>query len=192
MWHNRCTNFLADNVVLLKKCDMSFICSSPQVPSAVLSLLHVDRRTGTAVYSIGTVHIPSYQSDKLGGHKCINIIFPLFSCWRWFKWHVLSTRFVREADWIMVLFSSRPNLTFFFCFRRQILTVANLIMYLEQATHNYILHANYVYEFVSYNFNIILNTGTLNACLTKTLSWQGRRHFQNVELKKSVCLRDYL
>jgi hypothetical protein len=43
----------------------------------------------------------------------------------------------------------------------------DLIMYLEQTTHNYIIHANCVYEFVSYNFNCILNIGTLNACLTK-------------------------
>jgi hypothetical protein len=49
----------------------------------------------------------------------------------------------------------------------------------------------FVCEFVSYKFNIILNICSLNACLTKasillTRTWR----FQQVQLKKSVCLRN--
>jgi hypothetical protein len=67
------------------------------------------------------------------------------------------------------------------------------MMYFEEATHNYILNGNCVYEYVSYDFNIILNICTLNARITKesillTMTWQ----FQRVQLKKSVCLRERL
>lgn len=68
--------FLAEECSVVEEMQRVFRMYFTQVRSAVLSLLHTDRRTDIYVYSLSAIHILSYQSAKAGCHECINITFP--------------------------------------------------------------------------------------------------------------------